>query len=143
MRLQEPPPWIPVVPGRMWESSVCSGDREADPEVSWGCDVSTQQAAVGGFLPHLGEKCTQTLSALSAQALKGTRVVMYGLVLVHDRGFHLGSQACFPLCEEVLVSAPEGSPRGPHPCSADVPAPRGSWAPGRGLRGPGAMDENV
>lgn len=98
---------------------------------------------MGGFLPHLGEKCTQTLGALSAQALEGTRVVIYDLVLVRDHGFHFGSQVCFPLCEEVLVSAPDGSPRGLRPCSADVPTPRGSWAPGRGLRGLGAMDENL
>ena len=40
---------------------------------------------------------------------------------------HLGSQVCFPLCEEVPVSAPEGSPLGLRRCSADVLP---LWAPG-------------
>ena len=42
---------------------------------------------------------------------------------------HLWPQGCLGLCDKGLV------PTLALPCSAEVPAPLGSWAPGRGLGG--------
>lgn len=63
-----------------------------------------------------------------------------------QHGFHgcLGSQACFLLRDEGLVSVPDsGSPLGHRPCSADASVPLGSWAPSHGLQRLGAVDEKT